>query len=98
MHPSSTTKAASMEEIQIQNLQRCANCYRWNGGNKPEEGSLKLCWANKRVVRKGFFSQAQSIIVIKPRVSRAMETWVPFSILTLHPFIIPSIPPQHRKI
>ena len=70
-----------MEDIKIQNLQRYTNCYKWSGwGNKPEEGSLKLCWANKRVAMKGFFPQAQSIIVTKPRVSRARETWVPFSI------------------
>lgn len=55
--------------------------------HKPEEGAIYHSWANIRVLAKGFFSQAQSAMVVMTRTTSVRERLLPFNLWLLPAFI-----------
>lgn len=65
----------SRKKIQVQ---ICVYMYALT--HKPEEGAIYHSWANIRVLAKGFFSQAQSAMVVMTRTTSVRERLLPFNL------------------
>lgn len=61
--------------------------HTYGSANKPIEGTVKCSRASSRVSAKGFFSQAQSNMVVQIKAARVREIGFPINLKLYPPFI-----------